>query len=382
MTKTNSVSSADMSAFLELANKLGISNVIDNALNSTSSKSYAGITPYNLVPPTSYKVGGYSNGKFIISMPYSKAPSSDQKEKNVLEVFRDEAQEFNLSEIVSIRGYVVEYNHTHGLSKFGADKKYKKYCECVGQLDGTDVTNTPISSPIRYMYTRGKENNYAVPSPSLEASKAMGSRGLSCAECIRMQENRVDEKTRCEERGNLIFYITQLGVKNKKNKTIDYTHVSDLYFASTWDINNVFRMSYIPANFTLSRIYLQGVIGDEKAGIEPVCGFDEHLNKMRRACSSDFFNPLLFQTQIDVTSIPGASINQLSFTSAGRYLEDELNEIVTHWNEVKPEFVETRVPLSKYSSLLRANYTSPSSNTESYEQKTQQQQSNTDLNNF
>jgi len=350
--------------FLKLAQQLGIQDTTAKTeYSSGSNKDFAGITPYNVVPNTFYKVSGYAKGPYTFLMPYAKPSTPDEeKAKNVLTPFSDAELD---REIIptSIKGYVVEYNDAHQWAEY-KDEKYTLHCKVIGQLDGDQVTNEPIIVPVKWQYKAGSTNGYRVPSDALKGTNAVGSRGMTCADCISQgcNVNPSNTKDRCKEGGTLVLYITHLGVLNKKNKTTVYTPVSDIYFASTWDLakgnSTPIRLDFLPAYMNLSSSYIAGSFGDKEKGLDPIDGFGSFFEKVRKA-STNFFNIVQWKVVIDVVTVPGASVNSLSFTPDGGYVTSELTPIVQHWKDNKPEFVETRVPFNKFATELKGNYVPP-----------------------
>lgn len=355
--------------FLKLAEQLGIEDTTSKTELSVGNRSYAGIIPYNPVPKSFYKIGDFAKaGNFSFYMPYSK-PSSPEEEKagkNTLNVFADPELD---KEVIptSIKGYFVEYNHTHDWSEF-VDEKVINHCKVIGQKCGDVVTNEPLIAPIRWMYSKGSTNGYRVPSRSLEDSNAVGSNGLTCADCIRQGRNQgIDTKgkvSRCKEKGVGIFYVTHLGVFNKKRQLIDYTPVSEFYFASTWDLatgkTNVIRHDQLPCYINLSSSYIQGVFADPSKNVEAIDGFASFFEKIKKtSASSNFFN--IVQWKVDITVVPSSPVNNLSFTVEGSYDSKELSSIIAHWKENKPEFVLQEVPFNIFTTELNGNYVPPSS---------------------
>ncbi len=374
--------------FLRLAQELGIEDTTSKTEMSFANRSYAGINPYNPVPKDFYKIGDFAKaGNFAFYMPYAK-PSSPEEEKagkNVLNVFADSDLD---KEVIptSIKGYFVEYNHIHEWSEF-IDEKVVNQCKVVGQKCGDVVTNEPIIAPIRWMYSKGSTNGYRVPSKALEDSNAVGANGLTCADCIRQGRNQgLDAKgkiSRCKEKGVGIFYVTHLGVFNKKSQVIVYTPVSEFYFVSTWDLalgkTNVIRHDMLPCYLPLSSSYIQGVFGDPSKNIDPIDGFASFFEKIKKSsASSNFFN--IVQWKVEVTVVAASPINNLSFTAEGSYDSKELSSIITHWKEHRPEFVLQEVPFNTFTTELNGNYVPPSP--QQVEAAKQEQQKATNLDEF
>jgi hypothetical protein len=370
---------------LRLMAELGIKDTSSKTeyVNS-NNKDFAGITPYNVAPASFYKIADYAKkGVYTFNMPYAKAstPEEEKAGKNILTPFSDPELD---REIVptSIKAYAVEYNDAHEWSEY-KDEKFTSHCKVIGQKVGDDVTNEPIIIPVKWQYKAGSTNGYKVPSDALVNTNAVGSRGMTCADCIKQgcNVNPSDTKDRCKEKGTLVLYITHLGVLNKKTKTTVYTPVSEIYFASSWDLANgkttPIEHQFLPAYMNLSGSYIAGSFGDKDKGIEPIDGFGSFFEKVRKA-SSNFFNIVQWKLVIDV--IPNTPANNLSFVSDGGYVSTELAPIIQHWNDNKPEFVETRVPFNKFTTELRGNYVPPSA------EATQQQQEEiakaTDLSKF
>ena len=331
---------------------------------NSNNKDFAGITPYNVAPASFYKIADYAKkGVYTLNMPYAKAstPEEEKAGKNILTPFSDPELD---REIVptSIKAYAVEYNDAHEWSEY-KDEKFTSHCKVIGQKIGDDVTNEPIIIPVKWQYKSGKANSYRVPSDALVATNAVGNRGMTCADCIKQgcNVNPSDTNDRCKEKGTLVLYITHLGVLNKKTKTTVYTPVSEIYFASSWDLANgkttPIKHEFLPAYMNLSGSYIAGSFGDKDKGIEPIDGFGSFFEKVRKA-SANFFNIIQWKLVIDV--IPNTPANNLSFVSDGGYVSSELAPIMTHWKENKPEFVETRVPFNKFTTELRGNYVPPS----------------------
>lgn len=350
---------------MKLMAELGI---IDNSSKTeyvnSNNKDFAGITPYNVAPPSFYKIADYAKkGVYTFNMPYAKAntPEEEKAGKNILTPFSDLELD---REIVptSIKAYAVEYNDAHEWSEY-KDEKFTSHCKVIGQKVGDDVTNEPIILPVKWQYSKGSTNGYRVPSDALVNTNAVGNRGMTCADCIRQgcNVNPSDTKDRCKEKGTLVLYITHLGVLNKKTKTTVYTPVSEIYFASSWDLANgkttPIKHEFLPAYMNLSGSYIAGSFGDKDKGIEPIDGFGSFFEKVRKA-SSNFFNIIQWKLVIDV--IPNTPANNLSFISDGGYVSSELAPIMAHWKENKPEFVETKVPFNKFTTELRGNYVPPS----------------------
>ena len=331
---------------------------------NSNNKDFAGITPYNVAPASFYKIADYAKkGVYTFNMPYAKAstPEEEKAGKNILTPFSDPELD---REIVptSIKAYAVEYNDAHEWSEY-KDEKFTSHCKVIGQKVGDDVTNEPIIIPVKWQYKAGSTNGYKVPSDALVNTNAVGSRGMTCADCIKQgcNVNSSDTKDRCKEKGTLVLYITHLGVLNKKTKTTVYTPVSEIYFASSWDLANgkttPIKHEFLPAYMNLSGSYIAGSFGDKDKGIEPIDGFGSFFEKVRKA-SSNFFNIIQWKLVIDV--IPNTPANNLSFVSDGGYVSSELAPIMAHWKENKPEFVETKVPFNKFTTELRGNYVPPS----------------------
>lgn len=347
---------------MKLMAELGILDTSNKTeYSSSNNKDYAGITPYNVVPKDFYKISDYAKKAiYTFYMPYSKAstPEEEKAGKNILTPFSDAELD---REIIptSIKAYAVEYNDAHEWSEF-KDEKFTSHCKVIGQKDGDYVTNEPVIIPVKWQYSKGSTNGYKVPSEALIKTNAVGSKGMTCADCIKQgcNVNASDTKDRCKEKGVLVLYITHLGVLNKKTKTTVYTPVSDIYFASSWDLANgkttPIKHDFLPAYMNLSGSYIAGSFGDKDKGIEPIDGFGSFFEKVRKA-SSNFFNIIQWKLVIDI--IPNDPVANLSFLSDGGYVSSELAPIVQHWKENKPEFVETRVPFNKFTTELRGNYT-------------------------
>lgn len=373
--------------FLRLANELGIPDTFNQTDISTGTKDYAGITPYNPIPKDFYKIGDYAKkGVYTFFMPYSK-PSNPEEEKgkNILTPFSDKELD---REIVptSFKGYAVEYNDVHDWTEYN-DEKFISHCKVIGQKVGDLVTNEPIIVPTRWMYSKGSTNGHRVPSDPFIKTNAVGSNGMLCSDCIKQGCNQGPDskgkQTWCKEKGLLILYITHLGVVNKKTQTVVYTPISDIFFASTWDLangkTNIIKLNFLPCYMQLSGSYIQGSFADPSKNIEAIDGFGTFFDKIRKAsANTNFFN--IIQWKMNVSIIPKDPVAALSFTSEGGYDTNELGPIVQHWKANKPEFVLQEVPFNKFTTELRGNYTPPSA--EEIEAEKEQIESKKNLFNF
>jgi hypothetical protein len=344
--------------FMKLAAELDIPDTSNKTDVSTGSKDYAGITPYNVVPKEFYKIGGYAKKVYTFFMPYAKAsnPEEEKVGKNVLTPFSDKELDREII-ATSIKGYAVEYTDAHEWSEYN-DNKYISYCKVIGQKSGDKVTNEPVIVPTKWMYKSGAATGHKVPSDALIKTQPVGSSGMLCSECIRGGFNQgLDTKgknTWCKEKGNLIVYITHLGVINKKTQAIVYTPVSDIYFASTWDLANgnatIIKHEFLPCFMNLSGSYIQGAFADPTKNLDAIDGFGSFFEKIRKSSSNGFFN--IIQWKVNVTIIPKEPVAALSFISDGTYDPTELSTIVQHWKANKPEFVLQEVPFNKFTTEL------------------------------
>jgi hypothetical protein len=378
---------AQVDEFMRLAAELGIEDTSSKTNISTGKKDFAGITPYNIVPKDFYKVT--KQKVFTFEYPYVKASTPEQEAsgKNLLTAFYDKELD---REIVptSIKGYAVEFNDRHSLSEF-SDGKYTNYCSVIGQKVGDMVTNEPIIVPVKWMYSKGSTTGHRIPSDSFANQNAVGSNGMLCVDCIKQGCNQnlaKDGKPNwCKEKGVVVMYITHLGVFNKKSQSVVYTAVSDVFFASSWDLaaknQTAIRMNFIPTYIDLSGSHIQGSFADPATNQEAIDGFGGFFEKVKKAsAASNFFNLIQWKLEVNVFNKPGQSYSTLSFNSDGGYDTAELGLIVQHWKANKPEFVLQEVPFNKFTTELRGNYAPPSE--EELKEQKEQTEAKLDISKF
>jgi hypothetical protein len=321
----------DVQALFALAEDMGID------LDTPSISSGGGrFTPFSIPEGNRFSVTYFDSGKFEWNEPGQTAEFKETFFKKAGEELID-VTDFNI-----IKGYIVNFELQPRLSTFIEDKT-RVTCSCIGYTSGDTIFKALPPVPMKSMYAWvGDGPSYNTPDPLVEKLGLIGSRGESCADCIRNGHSTLEVETgkgpkteSCSARGVLYIVVNELGKTSMKvgkkgedpEEVVKTYHVSEL----TDDEGNPKEPFLLAINIT--SLGLRGAWNNEPR----ISGYYHHIAGLERQFKGGDprRSPLFHLTSITLRKKTNGMKYQPDFAIEVASLKD-MKEAKELWQKVNP----------------------------------------------
>lgn len=208
-----SVVDNDLDALLALAEEMDID------LDDTPSVSNGGgrFTPYSIPQGNRFSVTYFDSGQFEWNAPNQGAEIKESFFKKAGDELID-VSGFNV-----IKGYIVNFELQPRLSTY-IEEKTRVTCSVIGYQHGDTKLKALPPVPMKSMYAWvGDGPSYTTPESLVDSLGLVGSRGETCADCIRNGHSTMEVQTSqgpktesCSVRGVLFMVVTEVGKSTMK----------------------------------------------------------------------------------------------------------------------------------------------------------------------
>lgn len=269
-----------------------------------------------------------------------------------------EFNDFCFNDFLNVKqlGGIIVHSEFHSAQTDWVDNKGKTYCSTLGYVDpksGELLRKLPdmqvyAGAPFKSLYEWDQANktiDREKPLPIVEALGLVGSKGMSCADCIRSGQStyqKADLKEGdCPVSGQMIMYVTHLtryqmvppkgGKGEPTNQAVTKT-VKELFEAAGVEgIEGVLVSMGLPSSLGLRGLW------DSDKNESLADGYYRYQMGLRFNYKGADRWPLFHYTNVSLRNVQGGKDYSLHFETDDTHFNKELlKEALTAWQKIKP----------------------------------------------